>query len=110
MNTKLAIKTLLRIINEHKTDQQQVVISSTECVEFKYRDPIHTSAAAEAAWGVDDIITIECEDAHIWFTIYAGNDAEELICDHLDNVDCNAIEEQYAEYFAEDEVEPTFEL
>ena len=108
MKMQLAIKTLLRIINEHKTDQQQVVISSTECVEFKYRDPIHTNTAADAIWAVDDVITIECEDAHIWFTVYAGNDADELICDHLDNDDCNAIAEQYAEYFKQDE--PTFEL
>lgn len=103
MKTKLAIATLLRIINEHKSEKDQVVISSTECVEFKYRDPISTPAAAQAAWDVDDIITIECEEKHIWFTIYAGNNAEELICDHLDNNDCNIIATKYAEYFEEDE-------
>lgn len=103
MKTKLAIATLLRIINEHKADTQQVVISSTECVEFKYRDPISTPAAAEAIWAVDDIITIECEEAHLWFSVYAGNGADELICDHLDNNDCNTIAKKYAEYFEEDE-------
>lgn len=103
MKTKLAIATLLRIINEHKADNQQVVISSTECVEFKYRDPISTPAAAEAIWAVDDIITIECEEAHIWFSVYAGNEPYDLICDYLDNNDCNAIAKKYAEYFEEEE-------
>lgn len=103
MKMKLAIATLLRIINEHKTDTQQVVIRSSECVEFKYRDPISTPAAAEAIWAVDDVVSIECEEAHIWFSVYAGNGADELIVDYTDNNDCNIIAKKYAEYFEEDE-------
>lgn len=105
MQVKTAIKTLLRIINEHKKDNQQVVLGSEEGVEYKYTavNPTKISEAAETIYGIDGIVTIECADANIWFTVYADptnkNADYELICDYNDNKECKEIEKEYKEYF-----------
>jgi len=102
MNMKQAVKLLLLIINNYKKHDEQLLIKSSECIEFRYRDTWFTDQAVKTILAVDDTLSIEVPDSKIWFSIYAGNEVDELIVDYTDNPTCNKIYDDYMEFFKED--------
>lgn len=100
MTHSLALKTLLRLIACHVYDPtDQVVIESSEAVEFKYRDPCLIDAAVKTCFYIDDELTITTTKSNIYFKVLIDSDPYELIVDYADNATCNNIEKEFREYF-----------